>query len=75
MSDIDPQEFGRLQAEVSALRRDNDRMLALLERLDGRLEGISQQLSQAKGGWKMLVGIGAAVGAVIAMLVTYFSGR
>lgn len=59
---VDPVEFGRLQAEVEALRRDNDRQLQLLERLDARMEALTRQMAEAKGGWKvlMLLGGGAA---------------
>lgn len=79
MSEIDPQEFGRLQAEVSSLRRDNDRMLDLLEKLTEKIDSIEQKLSEAKGGWRVLMLIGgasAAVGglatAAMGHLVTFF---
>jgi hypothetical protein len=78
MNEIDPQEFGRLQAEVIGLRRDNDRLLELLARLVTRLEGIETQLSQAKGGWRTLMWLGGAAAGfsgVIAAVVTHFFGK
>jgi hypothetical protein len=78
VSDIDPQEFGRLQAEVIGLRRDNDRLLELLEKLVIRLEGIEEQLAQAKGGWRTLMWLGGAsagAGGIIAAALTHFFGK
>jgi hypothetical protein len=76
--DFNPQEFGRLQAEVIGLRRDNDRLLELLEKLVTRLEGIEEQLAQAKGGWRTLMWLGGAsagLGGIIAGALTHFFGR
>lgn len=57
MSEIDPQEFGRLTAkvehlekEVAELRTDVRHMVAMLE--------------QARGGWKLLMLVGGVAGAV-----------
>lgn len=77
-NDIDPQEFGRIEAEVAGLRRDNDRLIGLLEKLEGRLQRIEDQLSQANGGWKVLMAIGGAssvVGGFVTWLATHFSGK
>ncbi len=63
MSTIDPQEFGRLEAEVAALRRDNDRLMAVLSRMEDRLTGIEQRMSEATGGWRMLMLIGGGAAA------------
>lgn len=78
MSEIDPQEFGRLEAEVSGLRRDNDRLIGLLEKLEGRLQRIEEQLAQANGGWKVLVALGtisAGAGSAITWIVSHFTGK
>lgn len=61
---IDPQEFGRLEAEVAALRRDNDRLMVLMERFDTKLENIESKLSEARGGWRALMLIGGASAAM-----------
>jgi hypothetical protein len=78
MPDIDPQEFGRLQAEVVGLQRDNERLLILLEKLTSKLDGIENQLAQAKGGWRTLMWLGGAaatLGGVIAGALTHIFGR
>jgi hypothetical protein len=75
MSEIDPKEFGQLQAEVQALRRENERLLDLLERWDIRLANIEKKLSEARGGWIVLVAIGSAMGGLIELGASYVLGR
>lgn len=85
MSDIDLQEFGRLQAEVIGLRRDNDRLLELLEKLttkldafESRFDRIEDQLSQARGGWRTLMWLGgasASIGGLIVAALAHFLGK
>ncbi len=67
--EISPQEFGRLQAEVEALRRDMDRQGLMLQTITNQLQSIESRLSEANGGWKVLMAIGgasAALGATVA---------
>ena len=69
---IDPQEFGRLQAEVSSLRREVDLLAKSLASISQQLTGIENRLSEANGGWKMLMAIGgasAAFGATVGPIV------
>lgn len=78
MSDIDPQEFGRLQAEVVALRRDNDRMLELLGKLTVTVDSINTKLSEAKGGWRLLMALGgsaAMLGGVLSWALQHVNWR
>lgn len=78
MSDIDPQEFGRLQAEVIALRRDNDRMLELLDKLTTTVDSINDKLSEAKGGWRLLMLLGgsaATLGGVLSWALQHLNWR
>lgn len=66
---IDPQEFGRLQAEVAAQRRDLDRMAQALQDMAASVKAMQEQLAEARGGWKLLLLVGGAsatVGALIA---------
>lgn len=66
---IDPQEFGQLKGEVVAQRRDLDRMATSLGEIAKSMDKIQQQLSEAKGGWKIMLMVGGAsatVGALIA---------
>jgi hypothetical protein len=78
MNAIDPQEFGRLQAQVEGLRRDTDRQTATLDRLEKRLATIDEKLSQASGGWKMLMGLGtlaSVAGGALSWMLTHVAFR
>lgn len=76
MSDIDPQEFGRLQADVQGLRRDNDEQMKMLQTLTADMTAVRLQLAEARGGWKLLVMLGgasSAAGGLITWAATHFS--
>jgi hypothetical protein len=62
LSDIDPQEFGRLQAQVETLIESDRQKTDLLKTLAEDMTAVRLQLAEAKGGWKllMLLGGGAA---------------
>jgi hypothetical protein len=62
MSEIDPREFGRLEAEVKNLTRSVDAMSA-------DLKAVRSALDAAGGGWRVLVAVGAISGAVSAAAV------
>lgn len=59
---IDPRDFGRLEAEVAALTKTVESMAA-------DLKAVRSALDAAGGGWRVLVAVGAASGAVTALLV------
>jgi hypothetical protein len=71
MSDIDPQEFGEMKAEL--------RMLVTAVRdLDGKVDTIHDKLTEAKGGWKVLMGLGGAssvLGGLVTWFATHFIGK
>jgi hypothetical protein len=62
MSEIDPREFGRLEAEVKALTRSVEDMAA-------DLKAVRSALDAAGGGWRVLVAVGGLSGAATAALV------
>lgn len=70
---IDPQEFGRLQAEVGSLRRDMDRMAESLESMATSMQTIQHQLAEARGGWKVMMAVGGASAAGGAVIGKFFS--
>lgn len=75
MSDIDPQEFGRLQAQVETLIRSDAEKTDLLRTLADDMTAIRLQLAEAGGGWRMLLALGGAssvVGGFITWAVTHF---
>ena len=61
-AEIDPRDFGRLEAEVAALTKTVESMAA-------DLKAVRSALDAAGGGWRVLVAVGAASGAVTALLV------
>ena len=61
MNDIDPQQFGRLTAQVERLEAD-------VTELRSDVKSMIAMLEQAKGGWRTLMlvgGLGGAVGAAL----------
>lgn len=75
-ADIDPQEFGRLQAQVAALRQSEERTALALEAMVKSLQAIEIQLAEARGGWRTLLMVGGAAGtagAVVTKLVIWAS--
>lgn len=54
---VDPQDYGRLQGEVHALRREVDEMR-------GDIKTLLAAVENARGGWKTLMMVGAAAGAL-----------
>lgn len=73
---IDPQDFGQLKGEVTSLRRDFDRMATSMSNIAAAMDKIQQQLSEAKGGWKIMLMVGGAsatVGALIAKGAVWWS--
>lgn len=76
MSEINPQEFGRLQALVETLIRSDAQKTELLKTLSEDMTAVRLQLAEAGGGWKLLVMLGGAsatVGGAISWVVTHFS--
>jgi hypothetical protein len=61
-TEIDPRDFGRLEAEVAALTKTVESMAA-------DLKAVRSALDAAGGGWRVLVAVGAASGAITALLV------
>ena len=60
MSEIDPKEFGRLQAEVAELRRDQEQMMHLLAKMTEDVSAMREQMAEARGGWKLMMALGGA---------------
>lgn len=58
--EVSAKEFGHLQAEVSGLRRDMDEMASAMRLMADQLQQMQTTLSEAKGGWRLLVGLGGA---------------
>lgn len=57
---IDPQEFGELRAHVMQLLEENRNTRATLITMSKDLQAMRVQMAEAKGGWKILVGLGGS---------------
>ena len=78
MTDFNPVEFGRLQAQVETLIASDAAKTKLLEAMAASISAIQLQLAEASGGWKMLVVLGGAsatLGSAITWLITHFVVR
>lgn len=64
MTMIDPQEFGRLQAQVATLVISDASKTDLLVKLADDMQAVRLQLAEARGGWRLLLAIGGAAGTV-----------
>lgn len=74
---IDPRDFGRLEAEVIALKAQNLRLEDQISRQGEKLDILVQAVTEAKGGWKMLMLVGAAsasAGALVAKTIGLLKG-
>ena len=66
MSDLMEQarELATHASEIRHLQSDMDRMVSDMEEIKKALARIDRTLSEAKGGWKMLLAVGGAAGVV-----------
>jgi hypothetical protein len=69
---VDPEKFGLLAGQVESLRRDLDSQNKLLaehmRKTDDLLRAIQATLSEAKGGWRVMMLIGGAAGTLGGLL-------
>lgn len=75
MTDFNPLEFGRLQAQVETLLRSDAEKTELLRILASDVQAMRLQMAEARGGWRlmMLLGGGAAsLGGAISWALTHF---
>ena len=82
MNNIDPISTARELAthanDIEHLQQDMDKLVAEMAEVRKSLQSIQSTLSEAKGGWKVLMMIGGsagALGAAITQAVHYFMGK
>lgn len=68
---LDPKEFGRMQADIEGLRRDVDQMTDTMRQMVREMRELNLQMSEAKGGWKMLLLVGSIAGVAGGLLVKF----
>ena len=69
-------ELATHAADIKHMQEDMDKMLESMKIMQATLTAISSTLSEAKGGWKVLMLVGGAagtVGAGIVQLVHWWS--
>jgi prefoldin subunit 5 len=62
-------ELATHAADIKHLQDDMDKLMSDMEDIKKSLQAISTTLSEAKGGWKMLMLIGGASGTVGAVIM------
>ena len=68
MSDIDPREFGRLEAEVQSLRTQ-------VSALQSDVRELLELANRSKGGLWLGMSIAAALGSVVSWVATHILNR
>ncbi len=66
------------ETEIKHLQADMDKMVADMEAIKTSLNQINQTLSEAKGGWKVLMmlgGAGGVLGSAITQIIQHWIGR
>jgi hypothetical protein len=74
MPEVNPQEFGRLQAEVAELRRDQEQIMVLLSKMTADVAAMREQMAEARGGWKLMMGLGGAaatLGGIVSWVIQH----
>ena len=64
-------ELATHSADIRHLQTDMDKMTKDMEEIKEAIREISKTLSEAKGGWKLLLVVGG-IGASVATFVTWF---
>ena len=64
-------ELATNSADIKHLQTDMDKMTKDMEEIKDAIREISKTLSEAKGGWKLLLVVGG-IGASVATFVTWF---
>jgi prefoldin subunit 5 len=64
-------ELATHSADIRHLQTDMDKMTKDMEEIKEAIREISKTLSEAKGGWKLLLVVGG-IGASVATLITWF---
>lgn len=62
------------ETEIKHLQADMDRLVADMEAIKTTLNAINSTLAEARGGWKVLMMVGGAGGA-LGGVVTHFAHR
>ena len=70
-------ELATHASDIKHLQDDMDKMLENMKAMQSTLAAIDKTLSEAKGGWRMLMligGAGGTIGAGLMQLIHWYSG-
>lgn len=69
---IDPVEFGEIKGAVSSLQTQVTDIKAQLASINGKQDVVIAHLSEARGGWKIMMLLGGSAGALGAAISAFF---
>lgn len=75
---IDLVEYGELRGAVAALQTQIQQITERQSRIDGKLDTVISELSQAKGGWRVMMLVGGAassLGAGFTWVLQHLGGK
>lgn len=75
---IDLVEYGELRGAVAALQTQISQITERQSRIDGKLDTVITELSQAKGGWRVMLLLGGAAssaGAAFTWALQHLGGK
>ncbi len=79
MSEVNPLEFGRVQAEVESLRRDLEALsraqTAAINELTDKISELVMLAERGKGAFWLALSIGGIAGSIISPLIVKLLGR
>lgn len=67
--------IGRLEGQVAALVTTTNDMKAKIDSIDSRLDTLDRMANRWKGGFTVVLGVGALIGYIIDHVIKWFSGR
>jgi hypothetical protein len=70
---VTARELATHAADIKHMKSDMDAMIVAMKDMNATLVGISSTLSEAKGGWRMLMMFGAAGGVVGSALTGFLN--
>jgi len=78
MNDIDPittaRELATHANDIEHLQHDMDKMIEDMKEIKQAIREIQKTLSEAHGGWRLLLGIGGAAALLGAIVANLFQG-
>lgn len=69
---IDPVQFGEMKGQLTALKTELDGVKTKQAQMDLKIDMVLDKLSEAKGGWRLLMLLGGA-GATMGGVITWFA--